>query len=62
VWGDRFVQRQEPDRGLPLRAVLAVERLQHLLDGLGRPEELIEVRSDRFIERQDQTAGFFCSR
>src|SRR5262245_55914606 len=51
--GDRLAERQEPDRRLTLLAVLPVEGIEHVLDGPGPPEELIEVGCDRLLQGQE---------
>ena len=48
--GDRFLERQEPDRGLPLLAVVAVERVEDFLRGLGRAEDLVQQGSRLLLE------------
>ena len=50
VRGDRLVERQEPDRGLPLRAVVAVECVEHLLRGPSWTEDLVQQGSRLLIE------------
>jgi hypothetical protein len=39
---DRLVERQEPDGGLALGAVPAVERVEDLLRGFGRSQDLVK--------------------
>ncbi len=50
VRGDRFVQGEEPDLGLVLLAVLAVERLEDFLRRFGRAEHLVEQGDRRLIQ------------
>ena len=44
--GDRLVERQEPDGGLTLLAVLSVKPVEHFLDRSGRAEELLHLGDD----------------
>ena len=55
--GDWLVEREEPDRGFALFAVLAVEGSEDFVDRLRGAQELVDVRCDWFAERQEPDRG-----